>query len=50
MDTSNTDLEGKKKTTTRKAKLMPVQYDSRPHIPPTNYHLLAAEQEAYQKA
>ena len=24
---------------------LPVPYDSETHIPPTNYHLLAAEQE-----
>ena len=26
---------------------MPVPYGSKLHIPPTNYHLLAAQQEPY---
>ena len=29
---------------------MPVPYGSKLHIPPTNYQLLAAQQEPYKKA
>ena len=29
---------------------LPVPYGSKLHIPPTNYHLLAAQQEPYKKA
>ena len=29
---------------------IPVPYGSKLHIPPTNYHLLAAQQEPYKKA
>ena len=29
---------------------MPVPYGRELHIPPTNYHLLAAQQEPYQEA
>ena len=29
---------------------MRVSYGSKLHIPPTNYHLLAAQQEPYKKA
>ena len=29
---------------------MPVPYGSKLHIPSTNYHLLAAQQEPYKKA
>ena len=29
---------------------MPVPYGRKLHIPPTNYHLLDAQQEPYKKA
>ena len=29
---------------------IPVSYGSKLHIPPTNYHLLAAQQEPYKKS
>ena len=46
MDRHNIKL----KTYINAPRQIPGPYGSKLHIPPTNYHLLAAQQEPYKKA